>query len=59
MEEEKKQEKKDDNLFVVAEPKVMNDPDCDHDWKFIFRDGDGRDNFMCTKCPMGKAVNPE
>lgn len=45
--------------FEDHTPVKINDPDCQHDWQFLFKDGEGRFNYRCKKCPFGRASNEE
>ena len=42
---------------VMREPLVIFNGVCDHNWEYFFTDGDGRKNYRCTKCIMGKVTN--
>ena len=33
--------------------RVINDPDCDHNYQWIYTDAEGVENARCTNCPMG------
>ena len=40
---------------TISKPIVVDDGNCVHNWEFLFKDGDGRDNYKCTKCMHGRA----
>jgi hypothetical protein len=56
VENEKQESVQEERRF---EPKVINDPNCDHFYEEIGRDGEGVMQVRCLKCPMGRRITDE
>lgn len=56
MEEKNKESDNLEQKEWVFKPKIINDPNCKHDYEYIFTDPEGYKNYRCKKCPMGKRV---
>lgn len=39
---------------MIVEPKKINDPNCKHEWQWIFTDSEGFENYRCKFCPFGR-----
>lgn len=47
-------EQDDGEKVMLTTPQKINDPNCKHQWQYIFTDSEGFENFRCQKCPFGR-----
>ena len=47
-------EQENGDRVLLTKPQQINDPNCKHEWQFIFTDSEGFDNYRCQHCPFGR-----